>query len=436
MIPTISIVTSNYNSYPYIPLAKLSLYSIFRAIKSIKGEERYKVVLIDSASTDGSFEELSKFGKKLSSETNINFETIRLRKDLGNSFAYAYGFLYSRREGVNYIIYMDNDFIVLNSSVLKEMEDLANNLVKLNKKFYAIAPMFIQDDRYRGIKIAREFEFEEALKIISHDIKSSSKKILETNIEYLDILGRVTHPFDGVVCQIKDLLDLLEEGSISKRFLISPIVASTFSMHPSYVAPLFPYLYIWSDDQITALQHSLRGLFSYVIPRIIGVHYGDSASRYPSLKRSPKKTYYSHRNFMLSNFGYGSSRYLFYVVRTMYELFIWVPFSVFGIKKVIKSKYYVIGGYTPSDVTKYAILGLIHGLFLNKRVAKMIERWFNKYLNEKPKTTLLIHFKYKNPGRTNIVKLIASIFLGDSELVYRKDVEELKRRILGSTRGN
>ena len=103
---------------------------------------------------------------------------------------------------------------------------------------------------------------------------------------------------------------------------------------------------------------------------------------------------------------------------------------------MIKSKYYVIGGYTPSDVTKYAILGLIHGLFLNKRVAKMIERWFNKYLNEKPKTTLLIHFKYKNPGRTNIVKLIASIFLGDSELVYRKDVEELKRRILGSTRGN
>jgi glycosyltransferase involved in cell wall biosynthesis len=45
-------------------------------------------------------------------ETGIVFEAIKLKKDLGNSFAYAYGFLHSRGKGADYIIYMDNDFAV------------------------------------------------------------------------------------------------------------------------------------------------------------------------------------------------------------------------------------------------------------------------------------------------------------------------------------
>ena len=431
----ISIITSNYNSYSYLPLAKLSLYSIFRAIRFIKGEERYKIILVDSASTDGSFEELSKLGRELSDKTSIKFEAIRLSKDLGNSFAYAYGFLHSRKEGVNYIIYMDNDFIIINPCVLEEMENLANNLAKLNKKFYAIVPMFIHDDRYRGLKIARRYEFEDSLKIMYHDIKTNCQKILETNVEYLDLLGRVVHLFDSTICQIKDLLCLFEEGNISKKFLISPLAASTFSMHPSYVAPLFPYLYIWGDDHITAIQHTLRGLFSYVIPRIVGIHYGEFMSKYSSPKRSPKKAYYSRRNYVLSNFGYSSSKYLFYTTRLIYELFIWIPFTVFGIKKLIKSKYYVLGGYTPPNVAKYTVLGFMHGLLLNRRIAGMIEKWFSKYLNEKPKTILITYFKSRNP-RINIIKLMLSMFLGDNEFLCEKDIEGLKKRILLDVREN
>jgi GT2 family glycosyltransferase len=423
---TIFIITSNYNSYSYIPLAKLSLYSIFKVIEYIRKEGNYKVnvILVDSVSTDGSFEELTKLGKKLSEENDIDFEAIKLEKDLGNSFAFAYGFIYSCKRGAKFIIYMDNDFIIVNPYALKEMIKLAEDLNKLNKKFYAIAPMFIQDDRDKGLRIAKKFSFEEALKIINQDINSRCK-ILETNLECLDILGRVSHPFDGIVCQDKDFMNLLSSKILSKRFLISPLVASTFSMHPSYVAPIFPYLYIWGDDQITAIQHSLRGYFSYVIPEIAGVHYGELVSKYPSPKRSPKKAYYSHRNYVLSNFSYGSSRYLFYVTRTVYELFIWIPLSILKIKKILKSKYYVLGGYSPSDVTKYAVLGFIHGLTLSERISKMIEKWFNKYIHQQPKKEFLMLFKCRN--NNSIIKLLISVFLGSTALSRRRDTKLVQR---------
>jgi glycosyltransferase involved in cell wall biosynthesis len=106
------VITTNYNSKPYLPIAELSLYSVFKAIIEINKQNEYRILLVDSASTDGSFEELCELGEKLSMETKISFETIQLRKDLGNSFAYAYGFLYSRNEGADYIVYMDNDFII------------------------------------------------------------------------------------------------------------------------------------------------------------------------------------------------------------------------------------------------------------------------------------------------------------------------------------
>jgi hypothetical protein len=46
----------------------------------INKQNEYKILLVDSASTDGSFEELCELGEKLSMETKIPFETIQLRK--------------------------------------------------------------------------------------------------------------------------------------------------------------------------------------------------------------------------------------------------------------------------------------------------------------------------------------------------------------------
>ena len=181
-------VTTNYNSKPYLPIARLSLYSVFKAILEINKQNEYKILLVDSASTDGSFEELRELGEELSRETSIAFEAIQLRKDLGNSFAYAYGFLYSRNNEADYIIYMDNDFIITNPETLLRMQKLAEKLSRAGIRYYAVAPMFILDNRERGLKIARSnIDPRSALESMKTDIEvNASRKILVINIAYVE----------------------------------------------------------------------------------------------------------------------------------------------------------------------------------------------------------------------------------------------------------
>jgi len=405
----IYVVTTNHNSKPYLPIARLSLYSVFKAVLEINKQNEYKILLVDSASTDGSFEELRELGEELSRETSIAFEAIQLRKDLGNSFAYAYGFLYSRSNGADYIIYMDNDFIITNPETLLRMQKLAEKLSRAGIRYYAVAPMFILDNRERGLKIARSnIDPRSALKSMKTDIEvNASRKILVTNIAYVDILGRITRPFD---C---NLLECKDNAEIGREFTISPFVPSTFSLHPSQVAPLFPLLYIWGDDQITAIHHALRGYYSFVIPGVLGIHYIESTGK----TSSPRRAYYSLRNLVLSYFSTGGNKYLFYTVTSAYELFIWAPLSLVELKKYIKMKYYALGGYAPSSVTKHAVAGFIHGLLLRKKVEMSIDKWFRKYLREPPRRDFLDYFTYKGTDNANIVRLLLYIITGKQELL-------------------
>jgi len=122
-------------------------------------------------------------------ETKIPFETIQLRKDLGNSF--AYGFLYSRNKGADYIILMDNDFIITNPRTLLGIQKLAEKLSRANIKYYAVAPMFTYDNRKRGPKIARSnIDPRSAVESMKTDIEiNTSGKILATNIAYVGYPG-------------------------------------------------------------------------------------------------------------------------------------------------------------------------------------------------------------------------------------------------------
>ncbi len=405
----IYVVTSNFNSKPYLSIAKLSLYSIFKAIEEIDKQNEYSVLLVDSASSDGSFEELSGLGEKLSMETNIPFEAIRLEKDLGNSFAYAYGFLYSRNKGADYVIYMDNDFIITNPETLLRMQKLAEKLSRAGIKYYAVAPMFILDNRERGLRIASsKIDPRSAVESMKADIEINiSGKILETNIACIDILGRTITPFDCNLSEFKD------NAGIRREFIISPFVPSTFSLHPSQVAPLFPLLYIWGDDIVTAIHHVLRGYYSFVVPEVLGIHYIESTRK----RSSPRKAYYSLRNLALNCFSTGGNKYLFYTVTSIYVLFIWAPLSLFELKKYIKMKYYALGGYAPSSVTKYAVAGLIHGLIIRGKVEKSIDRWFRKYLGETPRRDFLGYFTCKGIDNANIVRLLLYIITGKQELL-------------------
>jgi len=403
------VITTNYNSKPYLPIARLSLYSVFKAVSEINRQNEYKILLVDSASTDGSFEELRELGEKLSMETGIVFEAIKLKKDLGNSFAYAYGFLHSRGKGADYIIYMDNDFVITNPKTLLRMQELAEKLSRANIKYYAVAPMFILDDRERGLKIASSnIDPRSAIESMQTDIEiNASGKILVTNIAYIDILGRIIHPFD---C---NLLECKNNAEIGREFVISPFVPSTFSLHSSQVAPIFPLLYIWGDDQITAINHALRGYYSFVVPGILGIHYIESTRK----RSSPRKAYYSHRNLVLSSFLTGRNKYLFYTVTSVYEAFIWAPLSLVELKKYIKMKYYALGGYAPSSITKYAVAGFIHGLLIRKKVERSIDKWFRKYLGEPPRRNFLDYFTYKGIDSANIARLLLYIITGKQELL-------------------
>jgi GT2 family glycosyltransferase len=403
------VITTNYNSKPYLPIAKLSLYSVFKAVMEINKQDEYRILLVDSSSTDGSFEELCELGEKLSMETKIPFETIQLRKDLGNSFAYAYGFLYSRNKGADYIIYMDNDFIITNPKTLLEMQKLAEKLSRANIKYYAVASMFVLDNRERGLRIARSnIDPRSAVESMQTDIEiNPSGKILATNIAYVDILGRIIHPFD---C---NLLECKNNAEIKKEFILSSFVPSTFSLHPSQVAPIFPLLYIWGDDQITAINHTLRGYYSFIVPGVLGIHYIESTRK----RSSPRKAYYSLRNLVLSNFLIGRNKYLFYTVTSLYKLFIWAPLSLVELKKYIKMKYYALGGYAPPSVTMHAVAGFIHGLLIRKKVERSIDKWFRKYLGEPPRKDFLDYFTYKGIDNANIARLLLYIITGKQELL-------------------
>ncbi len=414
------VVTSNFNSKPYLSIAKLSLYSIFNAIEEINMQRNYKILLIDSASTDGSFEELLELGKKLSIETKISFEAIRLDKDLGNSFAYFYGFLYSRSRGADYVIYMDNDLVVTYPETLLKMQELAEKLSRANIKYYAVAPMIIWDNRERGARIAgKNIDPRIIIQYIRKDVETSmGKKILETNTVYIDILGRVINPLNGPLLECRDIISPSHEKT-KKPFIISPFAASTFSLHPSRVAPLFPFLYIWGDDLLTAGYHAYKGYYSYIIPDIIGVHYTIS----PKKRTSPKELYYSNRNNVFINFASGRNKHLFYVVASLYKLLLWTPQSLIGLRRYVlhflKEKYYIIGGYAPFNATKYAVTGFIHGLLSYNKVSKLLDEWFKKYLDEPPQYDLQEYFIYKG-SEAGIARLLLYIFTGRKELLFRR----------------
>lgn len=324
----VTIVTSNYNSRSYLPIAKLSLYSAFNAIKTINREKNFRIVLVDSASTDGSFEELTKLGNYLSSEIGVHFESIKLKKDLGNSFAYAYGFLYSRTKGTKYIVYMDNDFIITEPNVLEDIVNIAERMEKMNRRYYAIVPMIILESRDMVEKLLGKYSFNQALGALIRIAKANCRKIVETNLIHVDIIGRTARISNIDLCRFEKIVNRHKFYSARYIFL-SPMASSTFSLHPAYVAPLIPYLYIYGDDQTTSIQHAMRGYFSIVIPEIIGVHCVEAVAK----RSSPVKAYFAHRNIVLGNISTGSRRYLFHTVKILYDFFVWTPISLLGLKK-------------------------------------------------------------------------------------------------------
>lgn len=87
------------------------------------------------------------------------------------------------------------------------MQKLAEKLSRANIKYYAVASMFVLDNRERGLKIARSnIDPRSAVESMQTDIEiNASGKILATNIAYVDILGRIIRPFDCNLLECKTM---------------------------------------------------------------------------------------------------------------------------------------------------------------------------------------------------------------------------------------
>lgn len=109
----------NYNSKHIIKIIRRLLDSIVEIEKSIKS----KLLIVDNASNDGSYEEIIEYGKKI----NLNFEIIRTSKNLGFAQAVNIAWHYAQRRWIfKFIAIINNDIIIIPKNIkllLKFFED-------------------------------------------------------------------------------------------------------------------------------------------------------------------------------------------------------------------------------------------------------------------------------------------------------------------------
>jgi len=379
----LSIITQNFNSYSYLPLSMLSLYSAFKTLAELGNIAEGRVLLIDSSSTDGSYEKLCRLGSELSRKTAVDFECRRLNKDLGNSFAITYGFLLEKRRGTNYLLNMDNDFIILHSNAVREMVDLAEEFDLLKTKYHAITTMYIMGNRDRFLKHLNSNEkqdLDEAMNFVYRDAENSN--LIMPNIGYVNVLNR-PFPLLPVVSR-KDFNSIINEKGCPPKVLISAFVPATFTLYNPSTAPIPPYFYILGDDISSGLEHAKRGYLNVVLTKFGGIHYIATSQKVNSVR-----LYFGFRNSVLCNSSTG--------LRGVLHKFTWLVYSilystvgVFNLRHVIKqglafsellmSSYYYSNMKLKPYIAKYAVLGALHGTMSSHRFKRKIERWFSKFV--------------------------------------------------------
>ena len=110
------------------------------------------VVVVDNASTDESFTEISNF--KLQ---NSNFKLIKNEDNLGFSGGHNVGIKYALENGAEYIIVLNND-VILDKSLIKELVKSAkndNNAGLISPKIYFAKGFEFHKDRYKENELGK-----------------------------------------------------------------------------------------------------------------------------------------------------------------------------------------------------------------------------------------------------------------------------------------
>ncbi|MEM4484396.1 MAG: hypothetical protein QXE13_00870 [Sulfolobales archaeon] len=377
----VSIVTQNFNSNNYLPISMLSLYSAFKTLARLGDFIDGRVLLIDNASFDGSYEKLVNLGSRLSKEMSVNFESKRFDKDLGNSFAITYGFLLEKKRGAKYILNIDNDFIILYPNIVKEMIDTAEKFNSLKIKYHAITTMHIVGDRdvlLENPSLKHAQDLDEIMNFVREEAERS--KLLAPNINYVNVLNQSfmilpvmsREEFNSIILKKENL----------PEFLLSSHVPASFTLYNPNSAPIYPYFYITGDDISCGLENARRGYFSVVLTKTGGIHYVATQQKVNSVR-----LYYGFRNNILLNPLTGSRKALHEFLSFIYS----IPYSIVNalnfkqlIKRRLAKNEFLINPSTsvkPNPrVAIYAVLGTLHGIMKDHYFRKKIEEWFDKFI--------------------------------------------------------
>ncbi|MEM4436867.1 MAG: glycosyltransferase family A protein [Thermosphaera sp.] len=431
---SLTIITQNFNSGSYLQLPMLSLYSSFETLVMLKNLVNGRIILIDNASSDNSYDKLCRLGTELSHEKNIDFECIKLEKDLGNSFAISYGFVLERKRGTKYIINMDNDFIILNPYVLEEMIKLAQSFEQIGVKYHAVSSFHIVANRDRFLKSFISMDktnCETIFKQLRNNILDW--KVLGLNITYVDMLNRPI-PLFPVIDQ-EEFYSIVKEVGSLPRFFISAFVPATFTLYNTHSAPLPPFFYILGDDISSGLEHSKRGYISAVLPIVGGIHFVAS-----SQKSNKVRFYFGFRNYLLENPSVKSKRILLKHIDLAYSL-IYSILDIVNLKKPLKrrfsplyrtlSKTFHEGKYEFKE-SKYAILGTLHAVLRERAFRRKIEEWVGKYIPDTGNDLLeylRLDFTNWSNGSFSLRKFTKYILLPDKFISREASSRILKKRL-------
>lgn len=439
----ITFITTNYNSSNYIVVAMLSLYSVFKAAEKFTAPA--KVLLVDSASTDGSFEKLRDLGMEMSKRTGVEFEYARLSRDLGNSFALAYGTLLAKRRGSRYAFTVDNDYVLLDLDAPLKMVDIAE---KLRRRFriYSVGAFHYEVDRdlVRSKCDVQEptlVDIESLYAELKGSVHSLKHAIATSNVNYVDVLGRPVIVPRFVSAQlIERLLNWLRSNRKHAVFL-SSYVASTFALYNCKCAPVIPYLYIYGDDQLTGMEHAKRGYLNLVVPVFAGAHLSIDRS-----KASPRKEYFKARKYVLVTSAKKRSARLFHYFiglshfSLIYPLLNLVSAKTMLVNSSIRKELgdsgaqVLIADIKDFKMIRMEVLGAVHGLLSARRFRKIVDRWFDAYLEEGVGESTL-HYVLLDvtrwAGRPSLKDLLLYVYPGPKLSRPRREMRIFMRRIVG-----
>jgi GT2 family glycosyltransferase len=236
--PSVAVIVLNYNSADFLkPIVFKSIESALRINFS-----NFEVIVVDNCSTDGSFEAIEdRFGKDILA--------LRLNQNYGYAGGNELGFQgYASRRGVpDYVIFMNNDYVVRNEDFLRDMVSFLEGRENI---LLANGYNLEEDGRRVGNAGAFIDSFADVI------LRYSGHKISECPKDP----SYVTYaPGECFIARVRPILEL-------RRHIFSP--------------KIFGY---WDETEL-ALSLWTYGFRSVTIPMEVGIHYGSkSFSKFSNL---------------------------------------------------------------------------------------------------------------------------------------------------------